>query len=158
MMFLSQVVTENPSMIPTELISLIGGSAVGFIFRHMAEKRQAEKEMFERLMASNERTNKNQNEATKRVPIDIGKGVRQIIVLAILFGTIIAPFVLPFFGIPTVVEVIDKNPEILFGLIPETTNTVFQDVNGYLFTQENRQILLSIVGFYFGSAAAGNKT
>jgi len=27
-----------------------------------------------------------------------------------------------------------------------------------LFTQENRQILVSIVGFYFGSAAAGNKT
>lgn len=158
MMILSQVVTESQNMIPMELISMIGGSATGFIFRHMAEKRQAEKEMFERLMSSNERTNKNQNDATKRVPIDVGKGVRQVIVLAILFGTILAPFILPFFGIPTVVEVVDKNPEILFGLIPETTNTVFQNVNGYLFTQENRQILLSIVGFYFGAAAAGNKT
>jgi len=27
-----------------------------------------------------------------------------------------------------------------------------------LFTQENRQILLAIVGFYFGSATAGNKS
>lgn len=143
---------------PIELISLIGGSAVGFIFRYMAEKRQAEQENFKRLLEANDRTNRNQNEAIKRVPIDAGKAVRQIIVLAILFGTIIAPFVLPFFGIPTVVEVIETHPEFLFGLIPETKETVFQSVSGYLFTQENRQILLSIVGFYFGSATAGNKT
>lgn len=143
---------------PMELISLIGGSAVGFLFRYMAEKRQAEQENFKRLLEANDRTNRNQNEAIKRVPIDAGKAVRQIIVLAILFGTIIAPFVLPFFGIPTVVEVIETNPEFLFGLIPETKETIFQSVSGYLFTQENRQILLSIVGFYFGSATAGNKT
>jgi hypothetical protein len=30
----------------------------------------------------------------------------------------------------------------------------FHNVYGYLFTEENRQILLSIVGFYFGSATA----
>jgi hypothetical protein len=46
----------------------------------------------------------------------------------------------------------------VFGLIPESTEVAFQTVNGYLFTQENRQILLSIIGFYFGSAAAGNKS
>jgi len=145
-------------MIPTELISLVGGSAVGFIFRHMAEKRQAEKEAFDRLLTANQRTNSNQNDAVKRVSIDAGKTVRQFIVLMILFGTIVAPFVLPFFGIPTIVEVQQTNPELLFGLVPETKETLFQTVNGYLFTQENRQILVSIVGFYFGSAAAGNKT
>jgi len=84
--------------------------------------------------------------------------VRQFIVLMVLFGTIAAPFVLPFFGIPTIVEIEQTNPEYLFGLVPETKETIFQTVNGYLFTQENRQILVSIVGFYFGSAAAGNKT
>ena len=143
---------------PTELISLIGGSVAGFIFRYMAEKRQAEQENFKRLLESNKQFTSNQDKAAKRVPIDAGKAVRQIIVLAILFGTIIAPFVLPFFGIPTVVEVVETHPEILFGLIPEKKETVFQSVSGYLFTQENRQILLSIVGFYFGSATAGNKT
>jgi hypothetical protein len=143
---------------PLELLSLIGGSAVGFIFRYMAEKRQAEQENFKRLLELNSVLEKGRDAAVKRVPIDAGKAVRQIIVLAILFGTIIAPFVLPFFGIPTVVEVVQTNPEILFGLIPETKETIFQSVSGYLFTQENRQILLSIVGFYFGSATAGNKT
>jgi len=146
------------NIMPTELISLIGGSATGFLFRYMAEKRQAEQENFQRLLQANERTNKNQNDAVERVSIDAGKAVRQIIVLMVLFGTIAAPFVLPFFGIPTVVEVSKTHPEFFFGLIPETKETIFQTVNGYLFTQENRQILVSIVGFYFGSAAAGNKT
>lgn len=145
-------------MIPTELISLIGGSVTGFFFRHMAEKRQAEKEAFERLLSQNDRTNRNQNEAIKRVPLDSGKAVRQFIVIMVLFGTIIAPFVLPFFGIPTIVEVEIINPEQFLGLIPETKEKAFQIVHGYLFTQENRQILVSIIGFYFGSAAAGNKT
>jgi hypothetical protein len=104
-------------MIPTELISLIGGSVAGFFFRHMAEKRQAEKEAFERLLAQNDRTNRNQGEAVKRVPLDAGKAVRRFIVVMVLFGTIIAPFVLPFFGIPTVVEVEQINPEQFFGIV-----------------------------------------
>lgn len=143
---------------PTELISLIAGSATGFIFRYMAEKRQSEAENFKRLLDANKQTTDNQDRAVQRVSVDAGKAVRQIIVLMVLFGTIAAPFVLPFFGIPTIVEVTQTNPEVLFGLIPETKETIFQTVNGYLFTQENRQILVSIVGFYFGSAAAGNKS
>ncbi len=143
---------------PTELISLIAGSATGFIFRYMAEKRQSEAENFKRLLDANKQTTDNQDKAVQRVSVDAGKAVRQIIVLMVLFGTIAAPFVLPFFGIPTIVEVTQTNPEVLFGLIPETKETIFQTVNGYLFTQENRQILVSIVGFYFGSAAAGNKS
>ena len=143
---------------PTELISLIGVSATGFLFRYMSEKRAAEQENFKRLLDANKQTTENQDKAVQRVPLDAGKAVRQIIVLAVLFGTIVAPFVLPFFGIPTVVEVVQTHPEILFGLIPETKETIFQSVTGYLFTQENRQILLAIVGFYFGSATAGNKT
>ena len=122
---------------PTELISLIGGSATGFLFRYMAEKRAAEQENFKRLLDANKQTTENQDKAVQRVPLDAGKAVRQIIVLAVLFGTIVAPFVLPFFSIPTVVEVVQTNPEILFGLIPETKETIFQSVTGYLFTQEN---------------------
>jgi hypothetical protein len=145
-------------MFTPELLSLIGGGATGFIFRHMAEKRQSEQENFKRLLEANKQTTDNQDKAVQRVSVDAGKAVRQIIVLMVLFGTIAAPFVLPFFGIPTIVEVTQTKPEFLFGLIPETKETLFQTVNGYLFTQENRQILVSIVGFYFGAAAAGNKT
>jgi len=143
---------------PTELISLIGGSLTGFIFRFLAQKSQDQKELFERLIAANKQTTENQNKAAQRVPLDVGKGVRQLIVLTVLFGTIAAPFILPFFGVPTFVEVDSSNPEALFGLIPETTKKYFVEINGYLYTSENRQILVAIVGFYFGTAAAGRKS
>jgi len=145
-------------MISPELISLVGGSATGFLFRFMAEKRQDQKEMFERLMASNKQTTENQDKAAERVPLDVGKGIRQLIVLSVLFATLLAPFILPFFGLPTFVEVDAHNPEGLFGLIPATTKKYFVEVNGFLFTSETREILVSIVGFYFGSAAASNKS
>jgi hypothetical protein len=75
-----------------------------------------------------------------------------------LFGAFAAPFILPFFGVPTFIEVDVKNPEALFGLIPETGRKAFVEINGFFWTSENRQVLLSIVGFYFGSAAANNKS
>ena len=137
---------------------MICGGATGFLFRYMAQKAQDQKEMFNQLMAANKQTTENQDKAAQRVPLDVGRVVRQIIVLSVLFATFLAPFVLPFFGIPTFVEVDAKTPEGLFGLIPESTRKFFVEINGYLFTSENRQILLSIVGFYFGSAAASNKS
>jgi hypothetical protein len=145
-------------MISPELISLVGGAATGFLFRYMAQKSQDQKEIFERLIAANKQTTENQDKAAQRVPLDVGKGIRQLIVLAVLFATLLAPFILPFFGLPTFVEVDATTPEGLFGLFPETTRKYFVEVNGFLFASETRQILVSIVGFYFGSAAASNKS
>lgn len=141
-----------------ELISLVGGAAVGFLFRYMAQKAQDQKELFQRMMDANKRTTENQDKAVQRVPLDVGKGIRQVIVLSVLFATLLAPFILPFFGLPTFVEVDATQPEGLFGLFPQTTRKYFVEVNGFLFASETRQILVSIVGFYFGSAAASNKT
>ena len=145
-------------MFTPELISLVGGAATGFLFRYMAQKAQDQKEIFERLIAANKQTTENQDKAAKRVPLDVGKGIRQLIVLSILFATLLAPFILPFFGLPTFVEVDAQNPEGLFGLIPATTRKYFVEVNGFIYATETRQILVSIVGFYFGTAAAANKS
>jgi len=141
-------------MIATELISMIGGGFVGFLFKYLAQRSQDQKEIFERLIKANQITTDNQDKAAKRVPLDTGRAVRQIIVLTVLFGAFAAPFILPFFGIPTFIEVDVKNPEGLFGLIPETTRKAFVEINGFIWSSENRQILLSIVGFYFGTSAA----
>lgn len=143
---------------PTELLSLLGGGVTGFLFRYWAQRAQDQKEMFERVIAANKQTTDNQDKAAQRVPIDVGRGVRQLIVLACLFAVVAAPFVLPFFGISTFAEFTQKQPEGLFGLIPETTKKYFVEIPGYLFAEENRQVLLSVVGFYFGSAAGGNKS
>ena len=145
-------------MIPTELISLLGGGFTGFLFRYMAQKSQDQKELFSQMMSANKQTTDNQDRAVERVSLDSGRIVRQVIVLGVLFATLLAPFILPFFGTPTFVEVDATTPEGLFGLIPSSTRKFFVEINGYLFTSENRQILLSIVGFYFGSAAASNKS
>jgi len=145
-------------MFSTELISMVGGAFTGFLFRYMAQKSQDQKEMFNQLIQANKLTTENQDKAVQRVSVDAGKFVRRIIVLTVLFGAFAAPFILPFFGIPTFIEVDVKNPESLFGLIPETGKKVFVELNGFFWTSENRQVLLSIVGFYFGSAAANNKS
>lgn len=137
---------------------MIGGGATGFLFRFMAQKSQDQKEMFERLITANKQTTENQDKAVQRVSIDAGRAVRQVIVLTVLFGAFAAPFILPFFGVPTFVEVDVKNPEGLFGLIPASGRKAFVEINGFFWTSENREVLLSIVGFYFGSAAANNKS
>lgn len=139
-------------------MSLLGGGLAGFVFRYLAQKAQDQKELFERALLGNKQTTENQNLAAARVSIDAGKVVRQVIVLTVLFSTLAAPFILPFFGVPTFVEVDTNNPEALFGLIPETSRKIFIEINGFLYTSENRQILVSIVGFYFGSAVGGNKS
>lgn len=137
---------------------MLGGGLSGFIFRYLAQRAQDQKDIFDRLIASNKQTTDNQDKAVARVPLDAGKFVRQVIVLVVLFATLVAPFILPFFGVPTFVEVDSSNPEAGFGLISAYTQKFFVEINGFLYTSENRQILVALVGFYFGTAAAGNKS
>ena len=141
-----------------EFLSLIGGSLAGLVFRHISEKRQNDKAVFERLIALNDKSNENYTKAAERVPIDVGKGIRRVIVLTVMFSTLIAPFILPFFGIPTFIEVDQVNPERFFGISPEFTQKFIVEVNGLLYTAENRQILVSLIGFYFGNAAGSAKS
>ena len=145
------------SFLTPEFLTLIGSSLTGFLFRFWAEKRKDQKEMFERAMAQSKRQDESADLAVKRVSVDAGKIIRRIIVVTIMFGTILAPFILPFFDLPTVVEVTEKSGSFL-GLFGGDTSIKFQEVYGYLFTEENRQILLTIVGFYFGNAAGKAST
>ena len=146
-------------LLTTEFLSLVGGSVTGFIFKSLAEKRQNEQERFNRILEANKASNESYNQAIERVSSDAGKWVRRFIVLCILFGTILAPFILPFFSVPTVVELVENKPHFLdfFGLFGTYEDTTFVPVDGYLFTTENRQILVTIVGFYFGAAVGKSR-
>ena len=89
--------------------------------------------------------------AVKRVPIEAGKWVRRLIVVSVLFGVILAPFITTFMNHPIVVEeMITK--KILWGLLGTRTEPVFIEIEGYLLVPEIRQALTAIVGFYFGQA------
>ena len=143
------------SFLTPEFLTLIGSSLTGFLFKYWAEKRQDQKELYERMIGASVRQDESQDLAVKRVGVEAGKAVRRIIVVTILFGTIMAPFVLPFFGIPTVVEITEREGSF-FGILGGGEKTTFHEVYGYLFTEENRQVLLAIVGFYFGQAVGKN--
>jgi hypothetical protein len=142
-----------------EFMSLVGSSLVGFLFRSNAERRKEQAEVFNRIIDANKASNESYDSATDRVSISAGKWVRRGIVISILFGTILAPFLLPFFEVPTVVEIVETRRQWwdIFGLAGTFTTTTLEPVDGYLMIKENRQILISIVGFYFGNAVAANR-
>ena len=142
------------ALLNPEMLSLLTGSVTGFIFKSMAEKRKNDHEKFMRAMQAQEASDDSANQAAQRVSDAGGKLVRRVIVICILFATIVAPFIIAFNdGITTVVE----HTETVYGwwdilkLFPEE-KTLFTEVDGFLFTPENRNILVTIVGFYFGQA------
>ena len=143
---------------PIELITMIGGSITGFIFRYLAERAKERAEFYKMARGMKEAEDNSADRAAKRVPIDVGKWVRRAIVVTILFGVIAAPFILSILGYSTVVEVETENPTWLFGLFGGGKEILFVELKGYLMLPEVRQTLSAIVGFYFGNATAAGKT
>jgi hypothetical protein len=141
-----------------DFLSLMAGSATGFLFKAMAERRAQDQERFKMAMGKAEKENEHADAALNRVSIDAGKLVRRFIVLCIMFGTIIAPFIIAYSdGVTTVVEHESTvyKPWDLLGLFGTDSVRTYTPVEGYLYTEENRQILVTIVGFYFGTAVRG---
>ena len=141
-----------------ELLTMIGGTIVGFIFRYMAERAKERHEIYKRAIGWKKAMDDSADKAAERVPIDAGKWVRRIIVSCVLFAVVLAPFVLSILGYSTVVEVETQDPEWFFGLFGGGTEVLFVELKGYLMVPEVRQTLTAIVGFYFGNASAAAKT
>ena len=138
-------------MIPAEILTMAGGSIVGFFFKLVAKRAENEQKRFETMMKERQLIEESANNAVKRVPIEAGKWVRRLIVVSVLFGVILAPFVVTFFQHPIVVEELVTR-KILWGLLGTKTEPVFVEIEGYLLVPEIRQALTAIIGFYFGQA------
>jgi hypothetical protein len=138
-------------MIPAEILTMAGGSVVGFFFKLVAKRAENEQKRFEMIMKEKEFAEESANNAVKRVSVDAGKWVRRLIVVSVLFGVILAPFITTFMNHPIVVEEIITR-KILWGLLGTQTEPVFIEVDGYLLIPEIRQALTAIIGFYFGQA------
>ena len=138
-------------MIPAEILTMAGGSIVGFFFKLVAKRAENEQKRFEMFMKEKQFVEESANNAVKRVPIEAGKWVRRLIVVSVLFGVILAPFITTFMNHPIVVEEIITK-KILWGLLGTRTEPVFIEIEGYLLVPEIRQALTAIVGFYFGQA------
>ena len=138
-------------MIPAEILTMGGGALVGFFFKLVAKRAENEQKRFEMIMREKNFIEESANNAVKRVPIEAGKWVRRLIVVSVLFGVILAPFVVTFFNHPIVVEELITR-KILWGLLGTRTEPVFIEIEGYLLVPEIRQALTAIIGFYFGQA------
>ncbi len=144
-------------MIPLELMTMAGGSIVGFIFRFMAERAKDRQDQFKMMMESRKLAIEERAQAAQ-ADGDTGKKVRRFIVICVMFAVIMAPFLLSLIGVSTIVEVQDVQSTFLFGLFGGGTETKFIELNGYLMVPEVRQTLSALIGFYFGNASASCKT
>ena len=133
-----------------ELAVTLGGSLVGFVMKMMANRAERDAQLFERALKLSDK-NKESHDAAARRDGRTGKFVRRMIVMAVLFMLTVVPFIAPLLGIPVITQT--EEGWSLFGLI-SGTDTTFTYVYGVLLVPEIRTVLLSIVGFYFGTAAA----
>jgi hypothetical protein len=138
-------------VIPVEIMTMAGGSLVGFFFKLVAKRAENEQKRFEMLMKEKGFADASADKAMARVGGDAGKWVRRLIVVSVLFGVILAPFVVTFLNHPIVVEELVTR-KILWGLLGTRTEPVFIEIEGYLLVPEIRQALTAIIGFYFGQA------
>ena len=125
-----------------ELIAMMAGSASGFIFKLIGTLATNQQANLEGLIKIQTATDVSQDKASKRG----GEWVRRLIVVTVLFGVIIAPFILA--HSPEGVTV-GKDSSFLFGIFNSTN---YQTLSGYVILPEIRQAVLAIVGFYFGSS------
>jgi len=138
-------------VIPAEIMTMAGGSIVGFFFKLVAKRAENEQKRFEMMMKEKKFADDSADKAVQRVGVDAGKWVRRLIVVSVLFGVILAPFITTFMNHPIVVEELVTR-KILWGLLGTKTEPVFVEIEGYLLVPEIRQALTAIIGFYFGQA------
>jgi hypothetical protein len=130
----------------TELLAMLGGGFSGFVFKLIGTMVQNQAAITEGLIKKQEASDKSADAAAARVDA-FGAWTRRIIVLTVLFGVIIAPFILAHSdeGVTVATEY-----SKWFGLMK---GTAYQTLHGYIILPEIKTAVISIISFYFGSAA-----
>ena len=123
-----------------EVLSLLGGGLSGFIFKLIGSLTSAQQANIDNMIKKQQASEVSADKAALRG----GKWIRRIIVCTILFGVIIAPFIVSFTSIGTTIPVED-------GML-WWKRTVYTTVQGLLIHESVIQGLYCILGFYFGSS------
>lgn len=140
------------SAIPVELLTMSVSAIGGFLMKQQAEAR---KDRHAEHMRAMETARQAEISRVRAVGV-AGKWVRRLLVAAIVFAVIVAPFLTTMFSdASTIVEYKERVGGFLWGLFgPAKDRVRFESVQGYLVTPETRQALLAITAFYFGQGAA----
>ncbi len=131
-----------------ELISMVGGGLMGFVFRFIAAQQEATTQALQMSMQLQDAADASADRASART----GSWVRRVLSLTVLFALILAPFALALVGLPTYVER-EQAPWDIFGVFTGG----WEAVNGYLVLPEVRSAMLAVVAFYLGSSQVGRK-
>jgi len=123
-------------MIPIELLSMGGSALAGFLFKYIAN---AQQDRHDQMMAIAKATEVARNDENGIWP----RRFIVFVMMSLLSFIVVAPALLP--GVNTVV--VDQ------GWFFTTTT----EVKGIVYDETIKSILISIIGFYFGGAAA-NRT
>ena len=130
----------------TELLAMLGGGFSGFVFKLIGTMVQNQAAITEGLIKKQKASDESADAAAARVDA-FGAWTRRIIVLTVLFGVIIAPFILAHSdeGVTVATEY-----SKWFGF---AKGTAYQTLHGYIILPEIKTAVISIISFYFGSAA-----
>ncbi len=134
-----------------EILGATGaGAAVGGALTWISSMR---KESHERQMAIIDKMRETAKDAA-RDRSQVGQRVRQLIIMALIFSFVVAPFIFAWTSIPVAVERTESCGGFLWGLVPEYTRQAIEYARGFYIPSEFKVAFMSIVGFYFGRSAA----
>ena len=129
----------------TELLAMLGGGASGFIFKLIGTMVSNQAAMTENLIKRSQAHTASADAADKRGGPG-GAWVRRFIVIIVLFGVVVAPFLLAHSGDGVTVA---SEYSKWFGL---SKGVNYQTLYGYVILPEIRTSIITIVSFYFGSS------
>jgi hypothetical protein len=129
----------------TELLAMLGGGASGFIFKLIGTMVSNQQAIAEGLIKKQKAHTESADAADKRGGAG-GAWVRRFIVIVVLFGVVVAPFLLANSGDGVTVA---SEYSKWFGFIKGTS---YQTLHGYVILPEIRTSIITIVSFYFGSS------
>jgi hypothetical protein len=129
----------------TELLAMLGGGASGFIFKLIGTLVGNQAAVTKGLIEKQKASDTSADAAAARVDA-FGAWTRRIIVFTVLFGVIIAPFILAHSdeGVTVATEY-----SKWFGFSKGVT---YETLHGYIILPEIKTAIISIISFYFGSA------
>jgi len=122
----------------TELLAMLGGGASGFIFKLIGTLVANQAAVTDGLIKRQKAHTESADAADKRGGAG-GAWVRRFIVIVVLFGVVVAPFLLAHSGDGVTVA-------------SEYSEWWGQTLHGYVILPEIRTSIITIVSFYFGSS------
>jgi len=146
------------SAIPMELITGGISAALSFGASIMAMKQKqkaAEQKMLMQRFSAEEDSRRRAEGGTKE-DRQAKRFTRRIIALTAVFTVLVFPMVAPLFGLNVVTGWTELSGGFWPFTDPESTMIWHQVSGGIVVTPLHTHVLMSIIGFYFGSSAAEN--